>query len=34
MLNNFRVVEGDTYAVIFGLDLLDPIHAKVLVHER
>ena len=34
VLANFKIVEGDTYAVLFGLDLLDPICAKICVHEK
>ena len=34
VLADFKVVEGDTYAVLLGLDLLDPIRAKICVHER
>ena len=34
VLADFKVVEGNTYAVLLGLDLLDPIRAKICVHEK
>ena len=34
MLADFKVVEGNTYAVLLGLDLLDPIRAKICIHKR
>ena len=31
---NFKVVEGTSYSILFGLDLLVPLNAKIYLKER
>ena len=31
---NFKVVEGTSYSILFGLDLFVPLNAKIYLKER